>query len=82
MSKSILTDNMKICSFRFMEISFDWLFYKYLPQSLSFKCFLHPPKIFLTVIFFAVRESDYQPNMQLLMEHLRGSRIFFHWAGP
>lgn len=28
---------------RFMEISFNWLFYKYLPQFLSFKLFLQPP---------------------------------------
>lgn len=66
---------------RFMEISFNWLFYKYLPTTIPFfQIFLTPPppkKKFLTVIFFPVRESDYQPNMQLLMEHMRGSRIFF-----
>lgn len=37
---------------RFMEISFNWLFYKYLPQFLSFKCFLHPPKNFWQLYFF------------------------------
>lgn len=44
-----------------------------------FQIFLTPPpqKKILTIIFFPVRESDYQPNMQLLMEHMRGSRIFF-----
>lgn len=40
-----------------------------------------PPHQFLTDMFFTVRESDYQPNMQVLMEHMRGSRIFFPRGG-
>lgn len=40
-----------------------------------------PPNQFLTDMFFTVRESDYQPNMQVLMEHMRGSRIFFPRGG-
>lgn len=41
-----------------------------------------PPPQFSDSYIFPVRESDYQPNMQLLMEHMRGSRIFFQWEGP
>lgn len=68
---------------RFTEISFNWLLYKYLPQFLSFKLFLQPPPLpnFWQIYFFTVRETDYQPNIQLLMEHMRGSRIFFPRGG-
>lgn len=68
---------------RFIEISFNWLLYKYLPQFLSFKLFLQPPPPppISDRYVFTVRESDYQPNMQELMEHMRGSRIFFPRGG-